>query len=346
MEQRARVDNAVMGRRPQRRRGSLVWLVALCVVLLSACEANAPQDFLNHPEGPIARRQDFLWDVVFAVAVVIFVLVESLLVYTVVRFRAKPGRQAAQFHGNTKLEVVLTLIPALILAGIAIPTMRTIFDLAREPAGSLQVTVTAKQFWWEYDYVDQGIVTANELHIPTGQPIRLRLEGEDVIHSFWVPRLAGKQDVVPGRINFLTIEADEPGRYKGQCTEFCGLSHANMRLEVVAHDPQDFETWVAEQQQDAAGDALAAEGARVFLEGECVQCHAIQGSDAQGRSGPDLTHFASRRTFAGALFETNEQNLSEWLDDPPGVKPGALMPDYGLSQSEIDALVAFLMSLK
>lgn len=334
------------GRRHHPRRTLFFWLVGLCVAFLAACAPDAPQDFLNHPEGPVARSQDYLWDLTFGVAVAIFVLVEGILVYTVIRYRARPGRQASQFHGNTKLEVVLTLIPALILAGLAIPTMRTIFDLAREPDGALQVTVTARQFWWEYDYVDEGFITANELHIPTGQPVRLRLEGEDVIHSFWVPRLAGKQDVVPGRINTLTIEADRPGRYMGQCMEFCGLSHANMRLEVVAHEPEDFQTWVADQQRDAAEDVLAAEGARIFLEGECVQCHAIQGTDALGRSGPDLTHFASRRTFAGALFPTNEENLRRWLDDPPGVKPGALMPDYGLSQSEIDALVAFLMSLE
>lgn len=328
---------------PNRR---LLVLVGLCAAALAACAPDAPQDYLNHPEGPVAERQDFLWDLTFGVAVAIFVLVEGLLVYTVVRYRARPGRQASQFHGNTKLEVVLTLIPALILAGLAIPTLRTIFDLAREPANAMQVTVTAKQFWWEYDYVDQGFVTANELHIPTGTPVRLRLEGDDVIHSFWVPRLAGKQDVVPGRINYLTIVADEPGRYKGQCTEFCGLSHANMRLEVVAHEQNDFQAWVADQQRPAEQAALADEGADIFLEGECVQCHAIAGTDAQGRSGPDLTHFASRRTFAGAIFPTNEENLARWLDDPPGVKPGALMPDYGLSQSEIDALVAFLLSLE
>ncbi|HVF54273.1 MAG TPA: cytochrome c oxidase subunit II [Actinomycetota bacterium] len=332
-------------RPPRDLRPLVILLVALCAVALAGCESSAPQDFLNHPEGPIARKQDGLWDLVFAVAVAIFVIVESLLVYTVVRFRQKPGRQAAQFHGNTKVEIILTLVPSLILAAIAVPTVKTIFELAEEPPGAMQVTVTARQFWWEYRYEDQQVVTANELHIPVDTPIRLRLEGADVIHSFWVPRLAGKQDVVPGRINFLTIEADDPGEYLGQCTEFCGASHANMRLRVYAHEQKDFDRWLADQQKPADVD-LASRGADLFMNGTCVNCHAIGGTDAAARTGPDLTHFASRNTFAGAMFDTNRENLVSWLADPPAMKPGSLMPDYGLSNEEIDALVEFLLSLE
>ena len=316
-------------------------------LVMTGCAENAPQDYLE-PVGPIAEEADRLWNITFTIAAVVFVIVQALLIYAIVRFRAKPGREAAQFHGNTKVEVVLTVIPALILAGLAVPTVQSIFDLAEEQEGSLQVRVVARQFWWEYQYEDEAIFTANELHIPTDQPVFLTLEGDDVIHSFWVPKLAGKQDVVPGRINTLRLEADEPGVYKGQCTEYCGLSHANMRLVVYADTREDFDQWVRDQQQPAADptDSLAQQGQELFLEGSCINCHAIEGTDAQARLGPDLTHFASRDTFAGALFETNEQNLAAWLENPPGVKPGAKMPDYGLSSEEIDQLVAYLMSLE
>ena len=326
----------------------LLGVVLLALALLSAgCAENAPQDFLNHQDGSNAKKADVIWDVTFLIAVVIFFIVEGLLVFAVLRFRHKPGREAAQFHGNTKLEVVLTLVPAMILAGLAIPTLRTIFDIARVPEGALEITVTGRQFWWHYDYEDFDFATANELHIPTGQFVHLTFNGADVIHSYWIPRLTGAQDIVPGRINHLTFRADEPGRYMGQCKEFCGLSHANMRLIVYAMEPQDFQTWVSEQQrpaQPATGDIAAGE--KLFLEGECVNCHAIQGTDAAATTGPDLTHFGSRTTFAGAMFEVNEENLAEWLRDPPAMKPGALMPDYGLSENEINSLVAYLMSLK
>lgn len=331
--------------RSPRQRQALFLLLAVLSLILAACAGNAPQDYLNHPEGPIAKKQDQLWDITFAIACAVFFIVEGLLVFTIIKFRQKPGRKAAQFHGNTKAEVILTLLPALILAGIAVPTVKTIFDLAQEPGDAIPITVTGKQFWWEYEYTDHGFLTANELHIPVGRPIRLTLLGTDVIHSFWVPRLAGKQDIVPGRINTLTLEADEPGIYLGQCTEFCGLSHANMRVTVYAHPMDEWLQWVTDQKKPAQVD-LASEGAKAFFEGTCVNCHAIGGTDASARSGPDLTHFATRDTFAGALFKNNTANLRRWLANPPGVKPGALMPDYGLSSQEIDALIAFLQSLK
>jgi cytochrome c oxidase subunit II len=327
------------------------WCLAALAGLMAvatACSSDAPQDYINHPEGPNAIEADRLWNVTFAIAVVIFFVVELLLIYALIKFRERPGREAAQFHGNTRVEVVLTVIPALILAGLAVPTIRTIFDLAEEPANALQVTVVARQFWWEYDYTDLDFKTANELHIPVDTPVFLTLKGEDVIHSFWVPRLAGKQDVVPGRTNHLTIEASDTGDFFGQCTEYCGLSHANMRLRVIAEEQSDFDDWVSDQQQDAETptDALAAQGQDVFLGGECINCHAIQGTDAQATTAPDLTHFASRRTFAGALFKNTPENVADWLRDPPAVKPGSIMPDYGLSEDDIEKLVAYLESLE
>ncbi|MDP9069559.1 MAG: cytochrome c oxidase subunit II [Actinomycetota bacterium] len=329
------------------RRLLLGVLAAAFSLITSACNTDVgPQDYLS-PLGPVARRADELWDLTFGIAVIIFVVVEAVLVYTLIRFRRRPGREAAQFHGNTKLEVVLTLVPTLILAGLAVPTVKAIADLSDKPANTLDITVTAKQFWWQYEYPDAGIVTANEMHVPTGQPVYLTLEGADVIHSFWIPKLTGKQDVVPGRTNNMYFIADTPGTYWGQCTEFCGLSHANMRLRVIAHEPAEFEQWLADQQQPAAANVTGAagEGQQIFME-NCVNCHAIAGTEAKGTTGPDLTHFASRETFAGAMFRNTPENLARWIDHPAAVKPGAQMPDYGLSAEEIDAVVAYLQTLE
>jgi cytochrome c oxidase subunit 2 len=282
------------------------------------------------------------------------VIVEAVLVFAIIKFRHNPNRHAAQFHGNTKLEVILTAIPAIILAGIAIPTIDQIFSLAEEPPGDyLEVTVEGRQFWWRYEYPGLGIVTANELHIPVDRDVRVKLEGYDVIHSFWVPRLAGSEDVVPGRTNFIRMRADEPDTYLGQCKEFCGLSHSRMRLKVIAQTPEDFDQWVEDQQAEAAAQpagSLERQGAEIFA-GTCTACHAIDGTenapDDDGvLAGPNLTHFASRTTFAGAIFENNPENLHDWIDDPPGMKPGATMPDYGLSSEEIDAVVAYLQTLE
>lgn len=344
------------------RRGR-AWVVALAGavgLVMTGCASDAPQNVLE-PAGEWARKADGLWNLTFAIAIGVFVLVQAALIYSVIRYRAKPGREARQFEGNARLEVILTVIPALILAAIAVPTIGTIFDLATEPDGEgvLQVNVEGRQYWWMYEYPDLDIVTANELHIPVGTPVNVTIEGYDVNHSFWVPRLAGTQDVIPGRINRLTLEADEPGTYRGQCKEFCGLSHANMALRVIAHEPAAFDSWVSEQQEPSAkpADSLAAEGARLFVNGAgdgqfangaaCATCHAIEGLEgALGVTGPNLTHLQSRKTFAAGMFKTNEANLRAWLADPPARKPGSQMPDLGLTGEQIDALVAYLGTLE
>lgn len=364
------------GETSHRRRGRgraarrFLWLAAALAVLalLAACAKDAPQDALN-PAGPIARRQDSLFKTVFWAAVVpIFVLVQGLVIATVIRHRHRPGRpEPVQVHGNTKLEIAWTAAPALILLAVAIPTITTTFDLSREPKGDvLEIDVIGRLWWWEYRYPGLDVVTANELHIPTGRPVRLTLTSEEpglpkvgdefatgVIHSFWVPRLAGKQDVVPGRKNKLTIVADEPGTYRGQCAEYCGLSHANMRLRVIAEEPDDFEAWVREQRRPAtpAGGA-AGEGLALFTQKGCIACHSIKGVEgATARVGPNLTHFQSRTTFAGATFDLTRENLERWLRDPPAMKPmrpdqGLGMPNFGLSEDEIDKLVAYLETLR
>lgn len=353
----------------RRVKGIFIGALLLCFALIgTACVEDAAQDTLE-PAGPYAREADKLWDLTFGIAVAVFVIVEGLLIYALIRFRHRPGREPKQFHGNPKVEIVLTVLPALLLAGVAIPTIDTLFDISGRPEGDvLDVTVVAHQFWWEYEYPEEDIVTANELHIPTDRPVYISLRGAlqepvegdaEVIHSFWVPRLGGTQDIVPGRVNYLTIQADDPGTYLGQCKEFCGLGHPDMRLRVIAHTPEDFDEWIADQQEPAATELSgdAAEGESLFAEGAeggqfangpvCSACHAIDPStEAQPRVGPNLAHFASRTTFAGAVFDNNTQNLTNWLENPPRMKPGAKMPDLGLTPDHIRALVAYLESLE
>jgi cytochrome c oxidase subunit 2 len=345
-----------------------VGLATSLLLLLAACAHTAiPQDTLN-PAGPEARTIDGLFWPVFWIAVGVFVLVEGLLVIALFRFRTRPGRGVPkQVHGNTRLEITWTIIPLALLIGVAAPTLKTIFDLARKPANALQISVVGHQWWWEVRYPSLHVSTANEIHIPVGTPVYVTLTsgssgsvGEAVIHSFWVPRLAGKQDLEPGRINHLTIQADAPGTYLGQCVEYCGFSHANMRLRVMAQSPADFRAWAAAEAKPAAAPptgSLAEQGASMFVDGAgggafangpaCSACHTVQGlQGAGGIVGPNLTHFAERTTFAGATFDNIPANLRAWLDDPGALKPGVDMPDLGLTPDQIGALIAYLESLK
>lgn len=322
------------------------------VLLLSSCVEDAPLDSLN-PAGPVAERIDGLFSLVFWIAAAVFVLVQGGILVAVFLFRDRKGRkEPRQIHGNNKLEVLWTAIPALILAGIAVPTIQTVFDLTDRPDNALRVEVIGHQWWFEYVYPDYGISTANSLVIPTGMAIDLQMISEDVLHNFWVPQLAGKRYLVPGQETFLTLEADEPGEYWGQCAEYCGLSHALMRARVVALDEADFEQWVAAQQQPAiepAAGSLAEQGRNTFLDVGCTRCHIIEGVwEDVGRQppAPDLTHFASRTMFAGASFERTPDNLRDWLANPPAMKDGSFMPNLGLTNDEITALIAYLETLE
>ena len=372
------------GDRMRRTRGARRWLIVVGTVALLLFVGGCAQDPLPQttldPAGPVARSQDRLWDLVFPIAVGVFVLVEVALVFFVIRYRSRGGEDIPkQVAGNTKLEIIWTLIPAVILAGIAVPTVQTIFDLADRPSDDpLEVRVIAKQYWWEFEYLNdegQGVVTANDLHIPVDRPVYLRMQslsavvgdpGFDeidlrngdvnagVIHSFWVPRLAGKQDVIPHHTRYLTIQADAPGTYEGQCAEFCGLSHARMRFNVIAEQPDDFQAWLDDQAEPAVEPTsdLARQGAELFASQQCIACHAIdgytgeEGQEANQRVGPDLTHFASRTQMAGAMIDITEENIARWLEDPQEVKAGAQMPDLGLDAEQIRALTAYLQSLE
>lgn len=331
---------------PRRRRRA--WLAAglgALALFLTACDTlEGPENDQNtlRPEGPAARTIDNLFEPVFLVAVFVGVFVIAAVLVAAVRFRAKPGETKAvrQVHGNTKLEVAWTIIPALILAVIAVPTVRTIFDLDAAPSDALEIEVVGKQWWWEFRYPDAKIVTSTELYIPVDTDVRLSLSacddtlpiGCNVIHSFWIPSLAGKRDVMPGRVNELTISADEPGTYLGQCAEYCGLSHANMRMRVIAVEQDEFDRWVAEQQRGPAvpfnrpappGEVGPPAGQAQKLVSQtfaCTNCHVFDNS-ASPSYGPNLTHFASRTTFAGGTLELNRENLVDWVLDAPSLVP-------------------------
>ena len=344
----------------RRRRLLKLTLVAGLFLLLTACAKNAPQDSLD-PAGPDAREIMRLFTPVFWVATAVFVGVEGAFLYVVLRFRrrgASDDTVPAQVHGHTRLEVAWTIIPAVILAVLAVPTLATLFNLTEAPPpDALDVRVVGQQWWWAFEYPDYQlagsdtpVTTANELHIPAGVPVRLEMTSKDVIHSFWAPRLNGKRDVVPGRTHIWQIEADEPGVYSGQCAEFCGISHANMRLKVVAHDQAGFDEWIKDQQRlpDKPASGPAAEGATTF-ESTCATCHIVNGQFEQKQEGtpsaPNLTHLFDRTCFAGCTYHLDRNELEAWLRNPQR-KDGSLMVIPNLSEEQIDSLVAYLETLQ
>lgn len=314
--------------------------------------ASVPQSVLD-PAGPVARMQLQLFSITVWIAVIIFIVVGSALLYAVIRFRGRPGDGIPkQTHGNVRLEALWTAIPIILLIFIAVPTVQQSFELAAAPADAIEVRVVGHQWWWSIDYPEYGFSTANELRIPVGRPVRVTLESADVIHSFWVPRLAGKVDVVPNRANTMWFQADEPGVYYGQCAEYCGTSHANMRLRVQALEPEEYEAWVATRMavrpmdEIVSESELVARGHELFMNGACAACHTIDGTVAQGRIGPDLTDFGSRVSVAAGMADATTENIAAWLKDPQAFKPGALMPNLRLGDDDAAALVAFLQALK
>ena len=363
-------------------------VVVPLVLILGACADKAPLDTLE-PKGPQSRSIDNLVNPVFLIAGVVFVLVQGGVLLLAWRFRRRRDDDDSlptQTHGNFKLEIGWTILPALLLAGVGGASVLTLLDLEDHPEGAREITVIGQQWWWEYRYDVDGdgeddIVTANDLVIPAGEPISLAIESRDVIHSFWIPALNGKRDAVPGRSHPLLIEADEPGVYRGQCTEYCGLSHGYMRMRVVALDPAAYEEW-EENQQDGAevpDDELAQEGMETFRT-TCSACHLVSGDGGNedvfagsaqvSGAAPNLTHFASRGIYAGGVYdlwvdqddngeididelgeELNVADLEAWLKDPPGRKPmvpdeSRGMPNLNLTDEQIDALVAYLETLE
>ena len=323
----------------------------LFVFFISACIENAPMDSLS-PEGPYARTIDDLFWLTFWIAVVIFIIVQGALIIAVIFFRDKEGMpEPKQIQGNHKLELLWTIIPVLILGAIAFPTVRTIFDLAKEPEGALNIELIGHQWWFEFNYPDYDITTANILVIPEGTPVRLEMWSNDVMHNFWVPKLNGKRYLVPGQKTYLNLFADNAGEYWAQCGEYCGLSHSKMRARVISLSSGDFEKWIENEQKNALKPpegSLAAKGEEIYLNAGCTQCHVINGIwDIQGdRIAPNLTHVASRHVLGGASFNNNKEDLTAWLANPAAIKPGTFMPNLELTEEEIHSLIEYLGSLK
>lgn len=346
----------------------------LSSLLLAACGENSPS--ILNPRGPVAAKEADLFYIILGIATFIFIVVEGVLIYSIFRFRERPNSPAPrQIHGNNTIEIAWTVAPSIFLFIVLGATIYYMFTLTDFDTGNrFKVNVVAHQWWWEFDYMNypgsngHPIVTADTMHIPLGATIEADLNSNNVIHSFWVPALSGKLDVVPGHNNHLIFRADAVGTYPGECVEFCGSQHAHMHFDVVVDAPDAFNTWISMQQQAAAPqninavkcttpipqNDLVACGAKFFAQGACVGCHGIVGVDlkgyddprAAGLIGPNLTHFGSRDLIAGGVLPNTPANLATWLNNPQAVKPGNDMPQLGLSQDQINALVAYLESLK
>lgn len=290
----------------------------------------------------------------FWIMIGIFLVVAGVQVAAVIRFRERKGQERElppQVEGNTFLEIMWTIVPILLLAVLGVVTVSGSFALAQlaPPGKAVIVQVTGHQYWWAFNYPQTGVTTANDLHIPVGKKIDLELTSADVMHAFWVPRLGGKTDLVPGRTNYMWLEASKPGIYTGQCAEFCGTGHADMRLIVDAQTPAQYAAWVQSMkhpQHSVPTSGLAKQGYLDFQSAGCFACHTVGGTSYAGVVGPNLTNLATRPMIAGNLLKNTPANLAAWLKNPPGVKPGALMPNLHLSSSKIKALVAYLDSLK
>ena len=331
-------------------------LVLLLGILLAAglCMASPhdnPVPSIFDPRSTNAQLLYRLSHFVLAITGVIFVVVSSLLAYVMVKFRNRAtdvAREPAQVYGSTQIELAWTVIPILIVLLLFLSTARVIHAVqdAAKPAKAVAVTAIGHQFWWEYRYPELGIVTANELHIPVSTPTYLKLLSADTDHSFWIPQLAGKTDLIPNRINEMWIDPHQVGIYLGQCAQYCGTQHAKMLLRVSVESPEDFDAWVHAQKLPAIQDEKEAVGRLVFESTSCVNCHAVGGTNGNGRFGPDLTHLMSRRTIAAGAAENTSENLRLWIQNPDAIKPGSLMPAMKLSDEDLDALVRYLETLQ
>jgi len=348
----------------------LIPLMAILTFMLTGCgmENLTALD----PKGPVAEKQLSVIYIALIVMIGVFTVVAVIYVYVLVRFRKRANQTGLpkQVEGNHKLEIVWTVIPFLLLLVIAVPTVKYTFELDKDYSkdpNALQVKVTGHQFWWEFEYMNEKVTTAQDLIIPTGRTIAFHLEAADVIHSFWVPALGGKKDNNPGMTNMHYLRADEPGTYYGKCAELCGESHALMDFKVIAVTPDEFDRWITAMKTPpaAAASAQAQEGEKIFKD-KCLACHAVYNTQSKqvegGKVAPNLVNYANRSTVAGILFnrepEDLKNNLKKWLSDPQSVKPGNLMPNpkevpgskmetnLGLSDQQIDALVEYLASQK
>jgi cytochrome c oxidase subunit 2 len=367
--------------------GKIIPVVLLSSLLFAAC-GNNPLTTLD-TTGPVASQEAGLFWFILSVATFIFVVVEGVLIWSIIRYRERPNSPAPrQIHGNDTIEIIWTVVPSLILFAVLAGTIYTMFGLQNISStnGSIpeiKVAAVGHQWWWEFDYPNQHVITADTLFIPQGTVVQMDLRSNNVIHSFWVPSITGKTDVIPGHNNQKIFRADVPGEYRGACAEYCGTQHAHMNFNVVVLDTNAFNTWLSNEQRapQAPTDALALQGQKIFA-GTCTGCHGIVGVDLSSFDatktnsglavsslvGPNLTHFAERGLIAGGILnasdghnwanepacqlvngqlaDKNSCGLYQWLHDTQGVKPGNDMVIGNLSDSQIYALIAYLQSLK
>ncbi|HEY7327102.1 MAG TPA: cytochrome c oxidase subunit II [Gemmataceae bacterium] len=344
--------------------------------LLLALSEGSPQNLsIFDPVSPPAESIHHLSILVLSITAGIFLVVESILIYSLLRFRRRyvPGTsEPPQVYGSMPIEIAWTAAPALVVFVLTLVIARTEWEVRVDPnnlspelkdAKALHVRVVGHQWWWEFNYDRYGdekldFVTANELHVPAShraerserRPVFLTLQSVDVAHSFWVPRLAGKTDLIPGRTNDMWFETEHTGLFVGQCAEYCGTQHANMLLRVYVDSPEEFTRWLTDQKKEARGgdDAELRKGKEVFLAQSCINCHRVRGTSARGTFGPDLTHLMSRDTLGSGVIENDRagKRLREWIADPQKIKPGCLMPAFGLSESDLDRVTRYLASLE
>jgi len=347
-------------RRPLSKAAGIAVLLAGGLLAASLC-FGAPGDPSPLPSifDPRSTPTKWIYDLshfVLLITGLIFAVVFSLLTYVVVKYRKRQGddgREPAQVYGSTQIELAWTVIPILVVVVLFLVTARAIHSIqdAPKPESAVEVVAIGHQFWWEFRYPQLGVVTANELHIPVSEaahptPAFLTLLSADTDHSFWVPQLAGKTDLIPNHVNHMWMDPNQTGIFLGQCAQYCGTQHAKMLLRVYVDTSEDFALWVRGQQQPAVLDANVTAGRRVFETTACINCHAVGGTVADGRFGPDLTHLMSRHTIASGAAENTKANLRLWMQKPDVIKPGSLMPAMQLSNADLDALVDYLETLR
>jgi len=348
----------IIGFSNRRARLAVQFIVLLCGPVTALAEPAGRSSSPTSIFAPISTPAHSIMGLSFFVLAVtagIFAIVFSLLVYCVIRFGMRAdddGREPPQVYGSNQVEIAWTVIPILIVVVLFLATARVIASIqkAAQPPNAIQVIAIGHQFWWEYRYPDLKVVTANELHVPVSDPAHptrtfIRLLSADTDHSFWVPRLDGKTDLIPNHPNSMWIDPQLTGLYLGQCAQYCGTQHAKMLLRVYVQSRQDFDHWVEQQTQPAQTNTSVSEGQRIFLTTACINCHAVTGTVADGRFGPDLTHLMSRETIASGAAPNTLENLRLWIQNPDSIKPGSKMPAMGLSDHQLDAVTAYLATL-
>jgi cytochrome c oxidase subunit II len=342
------------------------------ILLAAAIDGRFENVSTLDPSAPAAASIRFLFFLSLAISAFILAIVWGVLFYSLARFRRR--RKASgetipeaeleppQVYGSLPIELAWTVAPALIVFLFILVIVRTELEVRASPdrahsqTALLQIRTIGHQWWWEYQILQPGadapaVITANELHIPASpaerpEPVFLTLESADVCHSYWIPRLAGKTDLIPGKPNEMWLQTAEPRLYLGQCAEYCGTQHAGMLLRLQVDSKPDFEVWLANESKPAVEDVSARRGKEAFLSQSCVNCHTVRGTPASGKFGPDLTHLAARQTIASGLIELNRTNLRRWIKNPQHDKPGCLMPAFGLNDEQVDVITEYLMSLK